>query len=216
MILIDIFNIWLNELKNARFLFLAIFTTAFSTFSLSLIAKFINAHESVKGAVIVDPILARYSAIDLTIPVFIVLYSCLLISFFYILRHPRLMQLTFLSVSIMMLFRTIMMYSLPLEAPLGIIPMKDPFVELFGSGQTLTKDLFFSGHTGTIFVVFLTTRNKYLKILFFIATIFVGGGVLLQKAHYFVDVISALFFAYGSFKLAKVFSKRITGYDYYD
>lgn len=77
-------------------------------------------------------------------------------------------------------------------------------LQLFGKGEILTKDLFFSGHTGTLFLLFLLVENKYLKTIFLAATILVGSAVLLQHVHYSVDVFVAPFVAYGSFRIIKV------------
>jgi membrane-associated phospholipid phosphatase len=95
------------------------------------------------------------------------------------------------------------MYTLPLEAPLTMIALKDPFIEFFGNGQTLTKDLFFSGHTATSFLLFLAMKNKYIKPIFLAISISMAIFVLMQHVHYTVDVIAAPFFSYGSYMISK-------------
>jgi hypothetical protein len=113
----------------------------------------------------------------------------------------------------MVIFRTIAMYLTPLDAPGTLLVLDDPFVQLFGKGDVLTKDLFFSGHTGTLFLLFLLAENKTLKILFLISTIMVGSAVLLQHVHYSIDVFVAPFVAYCSYSIIKnlhtKFSKEI-------
>jgi len=90
----------------------------------------------------------------------------------------------------------VMMFLIPLNPPAEMIPLNDPFVQNFSSGRILTKDLFFSGHTATIFLLFLTSGGKAFKIFFLSATILVGACLLLQHVHYTIDVISAPFFGY--------------------
>jgi membrane-associated phospholipid phosphatase len=90
-----------------------------------------------------------------------------------------------------------------------MILLNDPFVQFFGSGDVLTKDLFFSGHTATLFLLFLISEKKYLKIIFLLCTILVGIAVLLQHVHYTIDVLAAPFFAYASYKLAAVINEKI-------
>ena len=97
--------------------------------------------------------------------------------------------------------RTIAMYSIPLNPPHHTIPLIDPFVKYLGTGIQLNKDLFFSGHTATLFLLFLISENKILKRIFLICTIAVGLSVLIQHTHYTVDVIAAPFFAYGVYKI---------------
>jgi membrane-associated phospholipid phosphatase len=74
-------------------------------------------------------------------------------------------------------------------------------VEFFGTGQTLTKDLFFSGHTATLFILFLVSEKKIIKTVFLISTIAVAIAVLLQQVHYSIDVFAAVFFTYACYKL---------------
>jgi len=90
-----------------------------------------------------------------------------------------------------------------LNPPEKMIPLNDPVVEFFGTGQLLTKDLFFSGHTATIFLLYLLADKKLLKTFFLVSAIVVGIGVLLQHVHYSIDVFVAPFFAYCSFYIVK-------------
>jgi len=102
---------------------------------------------------------------------------------------------------LMVLIRTIAMYLVPLEPPETLLLLNDPFVQLFGKGEILTKDLFFSGHTATLFLLFLLTKNKILKIIFLMSAVTVGIAVLLQHVHYSIDVFIAPFVAYSAFKI---------------
>lgn len=104
---------------------------------------------------------------------------------------------------LMVLFRGIAMYLTPFAAPENILLLNDPFVQFFGEGDILTKDLFFSGHTGTLFLLVLLIDNKTLKAVFLIATFLVASAVLLQHVHYSVDVLAAPFFAYAAYRIIK-------------
>lgn len=95
----------------------------------------------------------------------------------------------------------ITMYLVPLDPPAGCIDLEDPVVFGLGTGQKVVKDLFFSGHTATAFMLFQVARNKYLKIYFLLATIIVGVCVILQKAHYTIDVFVGIIFSYTSYNL---------------
>jgi len=112
---------------------------------------------------------------------------------------------------LMVIIRTIAMYLTPFEVPEKLILLNDPFVQLFGQGAVLTKDLFFSGHTATLFLLFLLAENKALKITFLISTIIVGTAVLLQHIHYSVDVFIAPFVAYSALKLVLYFHNKNAG-----
>jgi membrane-associated phospholipid phosphatase len=104
--------------------------------------------------------------------------------------------------TLMVSVRILMMWSVPLEPPRGLLPLVDPFVQLFGSGTVPTKDLFFSGHTSTLFLLFLTARGRWLRLAFLLCTITVAVAVLLQHVHYSIDVFVAPFVAYGCYRVA--------------
>jgi hypothetical protein len=88
------------------------------------------------------------------------------------------------------------MYLLPLEPPVTMIPLSDPFAEYFTTGSVMTKDLFFSGHTATLFFLYLMTEKKLLRYVFLCATITVALLVMAQHVHYAIDVFAAPFFTY--------------------
>lgn len=104
--------------------------------------------------------------------------------------------------------RMLAMFLVPLEPPEGCIDLQDPVVFIMGTGQKIVKDLFFSGHTATAFMLYQAAENKWLKIYFLFATITVGVSVILQKAHYTIDVFVGLIFSFASFQLIKLFHKK--------
>jgi hypothetical protein len=92
------------------------------------------------------------------------------------------------------------MYLVALEPPSTMIPLTDPFAEYFTTGSVMTKDLFFSGHTATLFFLFLITEKKLLRFLFLCASIAIAVLVILQHVHYTIDVLAAPFFTYAAYK----------------
>lgn len=107
------------------------------------------------------------------------------------------------------LFRMLSMYVTPLEPPLNTIDLKDPLVFVLGTGTIITKDLFFSGHTATMLLLSLSAVNKKLKTIFLINTFIVALFMLIQKAHYSIDVIAAPFYAYCSYRIICFFHKKL-------
>ena len=98
-------------------------------------------------------------------------------------------------------FWTPYLFVVPLNPPTGLIPLADPFVQFFGSGRVPTRDLFFSGHVSTLFLLSLCARNKVLKLLFLALTLTVAVVVLWQHVHYTIDVMVAPFVAYASYRM---------------
>lgn len=201
---------FLNDKKNlAEF----IITMIILTVILISFSQFLNSIEQREGIVLSDPLLKAFNPIDLTWLIFALIYLSLIIFIIKTFNKPDMLLLAFQAYGLMVIFRSIAMYLTPFEAPETLLVLDDPFVQLFGKGAILTKDLFFSGHTATLFLLFLLAQNKILKSFFLISTILVGTAVLLQHVHYAIDVFVAPFFAYGSYRIIKnlhtIFPKEI-------
>ena len=166
-------------------------------------SQFILFIEQREGVVLNDPLLNTFNPINLTWLTFSLIYLSLIMFFVSVIKDPKKLMIGLQSYGLMVIFRTIAMYLTPLEAPGTLLVLDDPFVQLFGKGDVLTKDLFFSGHTGTLFLLFLLADNKTIKIMFLISTIMVGSAVLLQHVHYSIDVFVAPFVAYCSYRIIK-------------
>ena len=166
-------------------------------------SQFLTFIESRSGVVLNDPFLNLFNPIDLTWYTFALIYASIILFLINSIRDPQKIMIALQTYGLMVLFRGIAMYLTPFDAPEKILLLNDPFVQLFGEGDILTKDLFFSGHTGTSFLLVLLCDNKKLKYIFLTATILVGTAVLMQHVHYTVDVFAAPFFAYSSYRIIK-------------
>jgi len=80
-------------------------------------------------------------------------------------------------------------------------PVLDPLVQVFGTGEVLTRDLFFSGHTATLALLALLAPGRTSRRFFVVCTLLVAVCVLWQHVHYTVDVLVAPFFAFASREL---------------
>lgn len=178
--------------------------------TLSLFSRFILFVEERKGVSFIDPLLTFFNAIDLNIFIFSLIYISLISGLIYLSVHPRDLLIALVAYIILVWVRMLMMYVLPLDPPPGTINLQDPIVFLIGTGKPVTRDLFFSGHTSTLFLIFLCVKNKTLKPIFLAATVFVGIAVMLQKAHYSVDVFAAPFISYAAYKISEKISGKIS------
>jgi len=168
---------------------------------LTVFPIFLSYVEARTGIILSDPLLNYFEPVDLTWFTFGFIYLGLITAIINFIPKPDKLTLALQSYSVMLVFRITVMYLTPLDAPEKLIALNDPFVQLFGSGQVLTRDLFFSGHTATLFLLYLITDKKWLKFIFLFCTILVGIFVLLQHVHYTVDVIAAPVFAYTSYRI---------------
>ena len=185
-----------------------VFTMVFLAIVLFILPKFLGFIEQRDGVVLPDPILKLFNPVNLTWLTFGLIYLSLVSAVIYFSTKPELLFIALQSYTLLVIFRMIVMYVTPFNAPADLILLNDPFVQIFGGGEILTKDLFFSGHTATLFLLYLITDKKYLKFFYLIFTILVGVAVLLQHVHYTVDVITAPVFAYASFCLIRVLRNK--------
>ena len=193
-------KIYFNKKEN---IYKVIFTFVLLFITLYLFPKFILYVESRKGIILQDPVFNWFTAIDLNWIIFAMIYISLITGLVLLFKYPEQLLIAVQSYILLVIFRTIAMYIVPLDPPLGTIDLQDPLVFLIGTGKPVTKDLFFSGHTSTLFLIFLTSVNKNLKYVFLTAAILVGLFVILQKVHYSIDVFAAPFFAYTCYRIIK-------------
>lgn len=191
-------KLFFKKRNNVRLFVRTLIVLVICVFSLS---RFLIFAESRDGAVLKDPLFDIFNAVELNAPVFILIYGSLLTCIVYLaINYPSRLIVALQSYSLLVLVRMLMMYVTPLNPPPATIDLQDPLVFIFGTGSIITKDLFFSGHTSTLFLLFLVTENRKLKYVFLANTFLVGLSVILQKAHYSIDVFVAPFIAYAVFK----------------
>lgn len=105
--------------------------------------------------------------------------------------------------SFLIILRSFFMTLTHLKTPLDAIGPSFP-----GSFNFLVfqNDLFFSGHTAVPFLAFLVYRGNPIRWFFLAASVVMAITVLLMHQHYSIDVFSAYFITYGSYKIAQFFS----------
>lgn len=165
------------------------------------LARFLVWVERRPGAHLHDPILAALPTYDATWLVFGLIYVAILITLADVWRDPRVLLIGVQSYVLMILMRMAAMYVTALDPPTDMIALRDPLIETLATGTLLTRDLFFSGHTATVFLMFLVSRGARCKLTLLVCVVGVALGVLLQHVHYTVDVLVAPLFAFASFRL---------------
>jgi membrane-associated phospholipid phosphatase len=202
---------WKTGFRKSKFRTEFIITILVLIVTLHLLSRFLVFVEAREGAVLADPLLPLFNAVDLTWLIFGLIYFSLVAAVIIFIQVPQQIMLAIQSYIVMVVIRIMAMYLTPLDPPPGMIPLNDPVVEVFGTGQLLTRDLFFSGHTATLFLFYLVTERKLFKSLFLVCSILVALSVLLQKVHYTIDVLAAPFFAYGSFIIVTRIRNKFAG-----
>ncbi|MCK5573310.1 MAG: hypothetical protein KAJ12_11150 [Bacteroidetes bacterium] len=201
---------WSTLLKQSGFRWDLIVTVVALVAVLSGLANFLQMIELRPGVVFDDPLLRLFSPRDLTWLTFAVIYIGLLAGVVLLSREPGLLLIALQSYIVMVVIRMIAMSLVPLDPPPTMIPLADPTVEYFGTGTLLTKDLFFSGHTSTLFLLFLVTHVRWQKVVFITCVAVVAACVLIQHVHYSIDVYAAPFFAYGAYRSVILGRRQLT------
>jgi len=169
---------------------------------------FFNAIEARDGFVFTDLVLQRIPARNVSVAVFFLIWSCCLILIIRIYRDPMMLLLTLWAYDVVTLVRMTCIGLISLNPPVGLIPLADPITNLFYGQHYITHDLFFSGHTTTVFLIFLCLKKKGDRIYALFASITLGILLLVQHVHYTIDVLAAPVFTYAVYRLALLFTKR--------
>jgi len=201
-------RIWKDTLKEKKFVIEIVITFILFIVVTSFFTKFLTYNEARVGFNLPDPILNSLPPTDLTYFIFLLIYISVLFGLSVLIKSPKQFIVAFQIYIVVLIFRFCFMYLLPLNPPFGIIPLHDPFVELFGTGVTLLRDLFFSGHTATLFVFFFVVEKKLYKMFFLNSTVLVASALLLQHVHYTIDIITAPFVVYGAYRLIFLLNKK--------
>lgn len=163
-----------------------------------------------------DPILPTFVGLDFSMPLFFLAYGSVLLGALHFSDKPDLILEFLQTKALVVLIRMVCLYLTPFDAPKGTILLVDPLAQGFKNSPPLVRDLFFSGHTATIFVVFFTCRTDHWrwKMLFLSMGLVTGMMVILQKTHFVIDVWSAPFFSYAGHRI--IYNLRSYGMTVYD
>jgi hypothetical protein len=164
---------------------------------------FLSWVEGRSGHVMSDPVLDLFRPVSLSMLIFAVTYLPAAAGVIYSARFPAMIQRLASAYAVLLALRAFTLFIVPLDPPPGIIPLRDPLLELtVYEGRTNLRDLFFSGHTATHFLFFFLAGNRSVKIFFLGCALAVGVLVLMQHVHYTIDVMAAPFFAWLAARLS--------------
>ncbi len=192
---------WTEAWRDRGFRQQAALTAPALGLALAALARFVRWVEGRPGATLPDPLLALLPPRDVTWLIFSLVYAGLIAGVALLSRRPRDLLAAVQAYAVMVAFRIAAMWMTPLDPPPGMIELRDPFVEGLGTGQLLTRDLFFSGHTATLFLLFLAVPGRLAKGVFLACAALVGACLLWQHVHYAVDVLAAPVFAWASWRV---------------
>lgn len=192
---------WSQFWRGGRRRFEFLLSLALLTAVMLLTLRFLHFNEQRIGVQVNDPLLALLPPIDLSVVTFSLLYTGLLATVALLLPQPHRLLIGMQVYAVYAGLRILSMWLLPLEPPEGMIPLRDPLMIWAHTGQQLNKDLFFSGHTSTMFIFYLVIPKSRTKSVFLFGFLFMACCLVVQRVHYCVDVLSAPFYCQGALAL---------------
>lgn len=203
--IISIAEAWKTTWQNKKSRYLLIIGGIVLIAILIYFPHFFAMIEQKEGSVINDALLSSIPTKDLSVPIFIVLWSTSFLILIRCIQNPSIMILFLWSFILITLSRFTTIQLFPLNPPDGLIPLKDPLTNFFygGTDRFIRKDLFYSGHTSSQFLIFLTLTKKWDKRAALLSSLLIGTFVLVQHIHYTIDVLAAYIITYLIFRIAK-------------
>lgn len=182
-------TLWLQaDLRNLMVLNLLLFAVV-SFFHIS----FLQWAENRNGYVLNDWLHRVLTPADFSLPIFILMWGAVLGSLLFVIPQPFVLFTGVLSFTLMFVFRSTCIFLVPLEAPADLIPLMDPIAGFFleRNDVVLKKDLFFSGHTASLCLLFLLLRHTPLRLFLMACACVVPLLIVWQRVHYAIDVLCA-------------------------
>jgi hypothetical protein len=204
-------NPWIAAFENKRFTVHLIVTSVTILIVVCLLPYFFHSIIGPKpGIFINDFVLNTFTAQDHSWIIFGLIYISLVITLQGVFKKPGRVLLGLKCYLILTLLRMVSMYVFTLEAPEGIIPLRDPLVDVIAyGGKVFNKDLFFSGHVATLTLFVLVEERLVVKRILMINSLLVAGLILLQHVHYTIDVLAAPFMSLSIFVIMSRGSRKI-------
>ena len=139
----------------------------------------------------------RFPPRDFSWLIFGLIYFALIITLQGLLGRPGSVLLGLKSYLAITILRMITMYLVTLEPPPGIISLQDPIIDMVAyGGVVFNKDLFFSGHVATLTLLTILERRSWAKRLLGAITLAVALLLVIQRVHYFIDVVASPIITY--------------------
>jgi hypothetical protein len=201
---------WRDAWKDQTLRLQIVLTPLCLVATLRAFAPFLVWVEGRPGTRLADPLLDVMAPRNATWLIFGLIYLSLIVGLAHLAFHPRALVVGVQAFVVMTLSRICAMYLTALDPPADMIPLRDPVIEIVGTGRLLTRDLFFSGHTSTLFLLFLAVPDRRLKALLLACTLGVAVGVLRQHVHYTIDVMVAPLFAFASYHAVLAVHERLS------
>jgi PAP2 superfamily C-terminal len=169
---------------------------------LILLPFFFQAIEKRDGVHLNDWLLTRLPAYNVSVAIFVIIWSATLLCLIRAIQTPGIFMALLWGYIFLFITRMISIWLIPLNPPDHLIALIDPISNTFYGSHYITKDLFYSGHTATVFLFFLCLQKKSDKVITLLCAIAVAVLLTFQHVHYTIDILFAPLFTFLCYKLA--------------
>lgn len=150
-----------------------------------------------------DVLLRILPAMDVSVPIFIMIYLAIGATILLHAKHAGIMLIALGTYCTATYFRLATIYLFTLEPPADWVALHDPVVSLVAYDSGFAKDLFFSGHISTLCVTIFIEPKKIWRWIKVAATVSVAVLLLIQHIHYTIDILAAPLFTYASYLIIR-------------
>ncbi|NOS92950.1 MAG: phosphatase PAP2 family protein [Cyclobacteriaceae bacterium] len=202
---------WKDAFNSTPYkLYLALNLIALVGFVLLLPGFFNDVIQPKPGIQLNDWFMNLFEPRDWSTFIFIIIFAAPALFFLTNFRNPEAVLLSLQCYVIVNYMRVASIYLFTLEAPDGLIALNDPFLAkvAYGGNAVFVKDLFFSGHTSTLAIVYFIEKRKSLKTILLLLTIIIGLLLIWQRVHYTIDIIGAWVITWLVFKAIQHINSR--------
>lgn len=154
-----------------------------------------------KGAVLNDWLLAHISPHNVSVLIFALIWGMALLILIRAINNPSIYLTYCWTFIFVYIVRFVTLSVVALDPPPGMIPLVDPLSSVFYGNAAITKNLFFSGHTTTMLLIFLCLEKRTDKIIALIAAFAVACALLVQHIHYTIDILATPVVVYPCYRL---------------
>ncbi|MDP4151561.1 MAG: phosphatase PAP2-related protein [Bacteroidota bacterium] len=192
---------WATAWQSPRFRWMMRLGASLTIIMLSLFPLFFQIIEKRDGIVVNDRLLDILPPHNVSMGILLIVWSMGALMLVRCIRSPELLMTFIWSYVAVNLCRVLTITLVPLDPPANLIVLADPMSNAFYGAKFVTKDLFFSGHTSAVFLIFLCLPGRTDKAIALTASVLVGILVLVQHIHYTMDVVAAPLFTWLLFVL---------------
>ncbi len=192
---------WYRVFRNSKLLYGILSGLVLLGITVILFSQFLQVIQHREGMALHDPLLEFLPARDVSLYIFILLYGTMVLFIIQNIKNPVKFYFFIVSYSFLLILRMVCIYLFPLELPEKYISLEDPFIDnLIYKGIAESKDLFFSGHTAVLFLMYLLCDHRVIKFILLASCFLLALLLLVQQAHYTVDILAAPVAAYLCYK----------------